>query len=194
MIAAAFFRQLLQRGNMSTGASRLGRTGVRYGSCMMAAVLIASGATAQVKEDPAAFDRVVKCRSLTADRERLACYDAAIGNLAAAVERKEVAVVTREEVRTAKRSLFGIALPNLKLFGGGDSDEPVQEISSTIRSVGGDGSRYTFALVEGGTWQTTEATRFPPERNDTAVIRRAALGSFLAKFNGARAVRVQRLR
>ena len=157
--------------------------------------MTAAAAGAQTRPASTAFERMVKCRELAADKERLACFDAAAAELTAAVDRKEVAVVSREEVREAKRSLFGITLPNLKLFGGGDGDQTVDEISTAVRSVSEySPGRYTFVLAEGGTWQTVEAARFPPETGDTALIRRAALGSFLAKFSGGRAVRVQRVR
>lgn len=157
-------------------------------------LLAAGPAVAQDVRGSEIYAALERCRGVAPDAERLACFDRAAAVLAAAVNDKQVTVVDREEVRAAKRSLFGIALPELRLFNRGD-DEPVRQIESTIRSVGQTGhGRYSFGLAEGGTWRMLETGGPPaPEPGDKVVIRRAALGSFLAKIGGARAVRVERV-
>jgi len=143
----------------------------------------------------APYAALTRCRSIRADAERLACFDRASATFEAAVANKQVAVVNREDVRAAKRSLFGIVLPDLRLFNDKEDAEPIQQIASTVRSFSSDGlGHHVMTLAEGGTWQTIEPTRFPPAVGDNILIRRAALGSYLANIGGGRAVRVQRLR
>ena len=167
---------------------------MRYVLLGLACLSCAEAALAQGVRASDSYASLVKCRSISDPGERLACFDKSVAALTTAVEGKQVAVVDREEVRAAKRSLFGIALPEIRLFDN-DSSEPIQQIESSVRLVGSAGpGRYSFGLADGGTWRMLEGSGRAPEKGEKVVIRRAALGSYLAKIGGGRAVRVERVR
>ena len=153
---------------------------------------------------PAVVQKLLECRSISDTAQRLACLDTGVAALADAVEKRDVVVADREQVKQARRSLFGIALPNLNLFGGGkdedkDDDDALgalQEIEGTLKSARqGPGRNWRFVLDDGSVWVQTDAKMFPrdPRAGMPIRIRRAAVGSFLANIDGQIAVRVRRL-
>jgi hypothetical protein len=149
---------------------------------------------------PEVLNRLTACRSITDNGERLACYDRQVAALETAEASREIAVVDRTQIRRARRSLFGLRLPDLGIFGD-DTDQSedgaaVNEINSTIQAItsGADG-RVHYVLVEGGTWVQTEGRRGQPARvGQTIRIRRGPLGSFVATINDRAGVRVMRIR
>jgi hypothetical protein len=80
-----------------------------------------------VSAQTSAADNVIqsfqRCRSITTVEARLECFDKAASVLGNAVKNKEITIVDRQEVRQARRSLFGFTIPRLSLFGGDDRDE-----------------------------------------------------------------------
>ena len=169
-----------------------------------AAALAASAAAAQkVPEGSPFITSVTACQGIADPAQRLACYDASVAKLKTATEQREVVVVDKEQVRKTRRSLFGFSFPDLPaIFGGGDgkgeeADEPeFRQIESTIVNVGtrGDG-KWIMVLPDGATWQYAEISRYvEPERGDKILIKKAALGGFMANIDGQRAVRVERIR
>ena len=153
-----------------------------------------SPAAGPLDAPPAAFVRAVQCRGIADPQERLACYDREVAVLAEAVRSSEIRVVDRQQVRRARRSLFGLALPDLNIFGGDDEDGS-SEINTRIRSAVQTGDRrWLFVLEDGARWLQLDNIRITPDplAGHTIRIRRAAMGSFLANVNGQRAVRVRR--
>jgi hypothetical protein len=104
----------------------------------------------------------------------------------------ELVVTDRATVREAKKGLFGLALPSLKLFGGG-KDEEVTEIESKIAAIrmASDGFP-TFTLDDGARWKQTDGRNTYPKPGQKIRIRKAALGSYIASINGQPGVRVVR--
>ncbi len=108
-------------------------------------------------ERPEVLNQLTACRAVRDNAERLACYDRQVAALETAEAAREIAVVDRTQIRRARRSLFGLRLPDLGIFGDDvDSSEDgaaVNEINSTIQAVtsGADG-RVHYILAEGGTW------------------------------------------
>lgn len=151
-------------------------------------------------ERPEVINRITACRSITASAERLACFDREVGALEAAAAAREIAVVDREQVRRARRSLFGLRLPDLGIFGDDDADDgddsaAVREITSTISSFGmGADGRMAFVLADGGVWVQTDGRRQRPKAGDPIRIRRGPLGSFIASIDERAGVRVIRQR
>lgn len=164
------------------------------------ALLLAAPAAAQTPQapsregPPAAFTRAVQCRSIADPQERLACYDREVAAMAAAEAASEIRVVDRQQVRNTRRTLFGLTLPDINIFGG-DSDDPMNEINGTIRSVTQlpDG-KWAFTLEDGARWVQIDSREFSsyPRAGHTVRIRRAAMGSFLANINRQVAIRVRR--
>ena len=70
---------------------------------------------------PEIFRKLIDCRTVTENVARLACYDAQVAKLDEAESRNELVVVDKEQVRKARKGLFGLTLPDLGgVFGGGD--------------------------------------------------------------------------
>ena len=120
-------------------------------------------------------------------------YLRTLGEDCAVLDARDVLVVDRATARSTKRSLFGMALPRIKLFGDND-DEEIEQIESSIASAydAKDGLSV-FVLADGARWKQTEGRYTFPKAGQPIVIRRAALGSFFAKVDNQAAVRVIRL-
>ena len=167
------------------------------------AVLIATalaGTASAAKKDapppiPPVFNRVVACAAIADPAARLACYDKEVPAMSAAQKSGDLVAMDKQQVRKTRRSLFGLALPDLGIFGD-DSDAAVSSIETKLKSVryGPDG-KYIVELVEGGRWAVLESRTFivDPAPGQPVKVRRAALGSYLMNINNQIAVRVRRI-
>ena len=151
------------------------------------------------QEQPELFQALVRCRAITEDMARLQCFDAASAALAQAAERRELVVVSREQVRESRRRLFGLALPRLPIFGGGDDGRPDEEeidhIESTVASASQDGyGHWAVRLADGSLWVQTDNNMLAlrPRPGQTVVVQRAALGSYMMRVNRQPGIRVRR--
>jgi hypothetical protein len=142
------------------------------------------------------------CRAITAAEARLACFDKATAALEAAVTAKDVRIVDRQEIRKARRSLFGFTIPKVALFGGGDGDEPEKddedaftEINTTVASARAvENGRVEIRLVgEDAVWRTTDPMNWPPKAGAKIRIRKGTLGNYFMAVDG-RSVRGMRIR
>ncbi|CAH0351920.1 hypothetical protein BH11PSE5_BH11PSE5_11220 [soil metagenome] len=146
---------------------------------------------------PEIFSRLLDCRTVATESARLACYDKEVAAMDQAAKDDEVVVLDKEGLRKTRRSLFGFSLPNLP-FLGGDGDEGKRSESSLIeakiaavQSLGN--GRYALKLDDGALWQTTEELfNRVPKVDMPIVIKRAAMGSFMATIGG-RGVRIKRV-
>lgn len=158
-------------------------------------LLLAMPASAQDAPRPAALQALTACRALTSDAERLACFDRAAAELDASVERKEVVVLDKQEVKKTRRSLFGFSLPKLRLFGNDrDQDEAeeaeFQEITTTVKSLRRlRTGQWQFTIEDGAVWQTTESPSFQPGIGETVTIKKGLLGSYFIRFGKSRPVK-----
>ena len=147
----------------------------------------ASGAVASLR----------RCQAIAVDAERLRCFDAAAAALVTSVERKDVIVTDRQEIRRTKRSLFGFSLPRIGPFSQQPDErdaEGVAKLTGPLKSVGVlRGGLLRFVVEEGAVWETTEMVPFPPKVGSEATIRRAALGSYLVRFSSGRTFRARRV-
>lgn len=161
-------------------------------------ITVAPLAAAQDSGAPALVEQLARCLAIKADAERLACHDRAARALVDASRTREVVVVDKEEVRKTRRSLFGFALPKVKLFGndgpdqGGDAMDRIEAKITGVRNIGY--GKYRLTLDDGAVWSTTEAWRgaIMPEAGDTLYIKRASLGSYLVEIKGGRSIRAVR--
>lgn len=166
----------------------------------MAIFTFATSAVAQDSADRFALPPVVKdlidCRSIADPAQRLVCYDQRTDGLAQAHRSGEIIVADRKEVREERRGLFGISLPKLKIFGGEDGGEEPSSFEGVIKTVSGSRTAVVLELETGGTWAQTDRryAGFVPVPGQKITIRRAALGSYMARVEnkgGFRAKRVQ---
>ncbi len=160
------------------------------------ALLMTTGVVAAETAIPPVVSDVMKCRAESDDGKRLACYDKAAGVLATATDKGDIAVVTREEVRKTRRSLFGFTLPKLPFFSGDDSakEEEPDEVETTVKSArqNRDGN-YTVTVADDAVWRTTEPLRKMPKPGDKVKIKKAAMGSYFFSVGGLRGVRAMRV-
>ncbi|MEA3002088.1 MAG: hypothetical protein QOH81_876 [Sphingomonadales bacterium] len=173
---------------------------MRYG--LMAAGLIVAAAAAAARPAapaparPEAFEALVKCRAIAEDAARLRCFDQASGALEQAAARRDVVIIDRAQVRQTKRTLFGLELPRLPFFGGGDDKaEEVTQIDGVIGSAFQNGNgKWVVRLEEGGTWAQTDDSPVAiwPKAGQKVVIKRAAMGSYMMRINGQPGVRAKR--
>jgi len=148
---------------------------------------------------PPAMQRLVECRAITEATARLSCFDTAAAGLQSSVEQRDVLVVDREQVRSARRSLFGLTLPRLGIFGGGDDatreEEEFSQIDTTVQSASMRDYAWSLVLADGARWQQIDSRPLAvaPRSGTPIVIRRAALGSFIARVGGQPGIRVRRV-
>lgn len=143
-----------------------------------------------------AVTAVIACQQIAEGARRLACFDTAAGHLSQARERRDIVVLDRKEVQATRRSLFGFSLPKIKLFGGTDDGEgELRQLEGKVAGVSAAGSsRWTITMDDGTRWLTTEGDEgYPPRPGETAVIKKAALGSYAASFNKRRSLKVRRV-
>ena len=144
-------------------------------------------------ETPAQIQRLMACRAITAQDQRLACFDRETAAMDQAIASKNLVVVDKEKARAAGRSLFGFSIPSFGgLFGGG---EEIQQIESTIRSTGrnADGG-WILTLADGSVWsQTDDWPGLDPRPGKKVTVNRAALGSFRLTIQGQTGIKVKRI-
>lgn len=165
-----------------------------------AAALFALAAPVVVAKDkdentapPPVFQAVLDCKSVSDSAARLSCYDKTVESMAAASREKELVVADRETMKEARKGLFGLGLPKLKLFGGGDSEE-VTEIESTIAGFrSATDGLLVFTLADGARWKQTDGRAQYPKAGDKIKIRKGALGSFIANINDKTGFKVIRV-
>lgn len=140
-------------------------------------------------------DAIARCLPIADASARLSCLDAGARALVAGIDRHEVTIVRREEVRRARRDLFGIAgdpgdaLP-------GAAAERIDTLDTAVASaVRGGNDRWVIRLAQGGRWETTDAwiVGRDPRPGTPVSIRRGSLGSYVMKVGGERTVRVRRI-
>ena len=138
------------------------------------------------------------CRQIPDPAQRVACYDAASNALVQATTSGQVRVVDRNEVRRARRSLFGFSLPRLPWFSGDDSqNDPDDRLDSTIKSawlmknVG----RYRIVLADNAVWETTESkvNWIAPRPGQKITILKGVLGNYFLRVDGQVGIRGRRL-
>lgn len=166
---------------------------------MVALGAVALGATsvavaAPEPDRPVVVEQVYKCRDIADSAARLACYDAAVVQMADAEQRRDILFADRAQVNKTKKGLFGLNLSNLNIFGGDDDKDEVNDITATIVSVGRVDRRWVLVLDDGARWSQADTKTLPrnPKSGMEVKIRKAALGSYLANVDGMNAMRVKR--
>ena len=155
----------------------------------------AAGKTQESAAKPAAFEALVRCRSIADSAARLACFDAAAATLEEAANKRELLLVDRQQARETKRGLFGLNLPNLGIFDGGDDDkDEIKSIESTVTRAEMFGGAWVVSLADGSVWRQTDGNvlAIPPRSGHKVKVSKAALGSYMMRVNNQPALRVKR--
>lgn len=174
----------------------------RWHRFLLAALAAGASAAAAAKTPPAGSPLVgalEACRTITADAQRLACYDRASAALVEATAKGDVQVVDRSQLREARRSLFGFSMPKLPFFTGDRSvEDDKDELETTITWVKAvPYGRFQFGIAEGNAvWETLEtppSSFSDPRKGQPVVIKRGPLGSYFVRVNGQRGVKGKRV-
>lgn len=164
-----------------------------------AALLIVSANAAVAAEEPVKLPSQISalqtCRLKADPVERLACYDKAVDVISAATQSRDLVVIDKAEVKSARKGLFGFTLPRIPFLSGrpGDPDDEAdfRELNTTVISAQRWNRVYwRFSVQGGGIWETTEDARGfnDPKQGAAVLIERGTLGAFYAKVGkGARA-------
>lgn len=172
-------------------------------SYLAALLILVSGATFAAGPEggelasPEAYSDLVQCRSIAEDSARLSCLDAAVARLDAARQKRDIVIVDRQQIRKTKRTLFGLPIPRLDIFGGGDDEQDeIKELAGVIRAVGNNADgRWTVRLQDGARWEQIDdrILGLPPKAGDKVLIKRASMGSFMMQVRGQPGMRVRRV-
>lgn len=143
---------------------------------------------------PPQLQRLLACRGMSDGAARLACFDREAGVTAQGFASGDLVAADREKIRSSKRTLFGLPIPNLGLFG--DDGNDVKQVEGVLAGTGfnRDGG-YTFRLEDGARWSQTDSKpiALAPRRGDKVVVKRGAMGSYFLSVKGRPGVKVERL-
>lgn len=165
-----------------------------------AALCCAPQAQAATDSSERVLRSLTQCRAIGDTAAKLACFEKATATLEASVKARDVTIVDRQDIRKAKRSLFGFTLPKIDLFGGTERDtdktDEFIEINTTVASARTSANgRAEIRLADEGdaVWQTTDPIAFLPRAGAKIRIRQGTLGNYFLFVDG-RSYRGTRLR
>lgn len=140
------------------------------------------------------------CRGVADNAQRLACYDKAAAALDAAQKSEDVVIVDRQEVKKARKGLFGFNLPRIGFLAGRDgnaedqADE--QQLDDTVaKAQPVPYGKWRITLTSGGVWETLEIdSRFTDPRPGAAVhLSKGLIGSYFLQVGKGRAIKARRV-
>lgn len=159
------------------------------------AVLVApSGASAQAGSTKA-FDQLIACRQITDPAQRLACFDRESAAVETAARDRNIVVVDREAIDNTRRATFGLALPTGTVVDEDGKTPPIERVEAKVRTASQVGyGKWVIELDNGARWIQVDSRELSrnPKAGQPVVIRRAAMGSYLANIDGQIAIRVKR--
>ena len=178
---------------------------LRISGLSVSVLLTVAAGAAQAQEAPSPLAPLYDCTALSAEAERLACFDRTVADLRAKESSRDIVAIDAETAQDIQTDGFGFRLPSLpKLalpkLGGGDADR----VAIPIASVTQTGRNAVFTLENGQVWRQTDndRKRIPKSRTGEPIIahiRSAAFDSFLmsVEVDGkmrAKGMRVKRVR
>ena len=114
-----------------------------------------------------------------------------------AADRRDLVVVDKTQVREARKSLFGLTMPDFGLFGGNDEgEEELKQIEGVLTNVGSNrDGYYTFRLADGARWSQIDGKPIAvaAKAGHKVVVKRGSLGSYMMSVAGQPGVKVQRV-
>lgn len=143
---------------------------------------------------PVLFQNMLDCRKIESAEKRLECFDAKVAALDEAQSKEEIIVTDREAIKEAKRGLFGLNLPKLRILGK-EGDTQLEEIAATIKFARQDSSgKWTFVIEDGAKWVQVDSRQLArdPREGMSVKIRNASLGTFFVNIDKQTAIRMKR--
>lgn len=159
--------------------------------------IVTSAAIARDKDKlqpvPQIFQDLVDCKVIAEPEQRLACYDERVTRVADAQKANELQVVDKAQIKEAKRGLFGLSLPDIKIFGG--NDDEISNITSKVISVSQGADGWVLEIEDGATWVQTDGVPLgrTPKVGDAIEIKKGVLGSFKARVANGVSFKAKRI-
>lgn len=147
-----------------------------------------------------AVAKVTECRNIASDAARLSCYDQAVAALDNAVSHHDLTVIDKEDVHRARRSLFGLTMPNLTVFGMGNKQEEAYApdlvmLDTTVRAVRPVSyGKWDMETEEHAVWRNVDLLDFAPTVGEKMHMKKGVLGSYFLKLGSDRAIKAERIR
>lgn len=164
---------------------------------LVALAALAWPAPASPKDEVRApqLQKLVDCKSIADPAGRLACYDREVAAIDSAERSRELVVVEKEQVRRARRTLFGLPLPRIDLLAGERDGDELRQIEGKVASARQNPQGWRITLDDGSSWQQTDGkTLFrDPRPGDAVTVSRGTLGSFFLKVGNIPPVKVKRV-
>lgn len=181
------------------------RRRVLHKSCLAALIAMsfaAQPALARDEEGPALpplYQKLIDCRAVSDQAARLECYDRQTSALDEATRKREIVISDRNNLKAARRGLFGFAAPIGRLmgFGGDDNDaEQIKEVESKVAGVRHASAGWRLDLEDGSTWEQNDTRDFvlSPKIGNSAKISRGVLGTYFVSVEGQRAIKMRRVK
>ena len=172
-------------------------TTIAVALAVFVAPAIALGAKPGAKPSvtPAVVERLLDCRKLAGDAERLACYDKASAAMESATANGDLVALDREQRRAARRQAFGFVLPTLSFLERGEKVEEANHIAATAVDVGRNAlGKWVVTLDDGAVWVQVEAVELGrrPHKGSKVVISKGLLGAFFMTIDGEGAGKAKR--
>lgn len=166
----------------------------------LTAAVTAAGGVAASKEkgvgEPPVVQRLLDCRKLSGDAERLACYDKTAAEMESATASGDLVSIDRAQRRAARRQAFGFALPTLSFLEHGEKSGELSHVTATVKNAyrGAEGE-WVVELDDGATWRQTEAQEIgrTPRPGSKVEISKGMLGSFFMTIDGQGAGKAKRI-
>jgi hypothetical protein len=162
--------------------------------------LFSVGATAADKDlkKPARADvlqKLINCRAIPNDAERLACYEAQTAKIDDAEAKRDLVIIDRDQATKARKEGFGLPARPLVVGTPPSLGEGVSDVTAKIRTAKLlSTKRWLIVLDDGARWYQAESkTIRDPKPGQSVRIRKASLGGFLANIDGQPATRVRRI-
>jgi hypothetical protein len=174
-------------------------------SVATAAALIALAATPLIAKDKRkapevgraqALQDLARCRTITDDQARLACFDKAAATFDEAEKAGDIVVVDKAQAGEVKRQAFGLNLNGaLGIFDKGIHAEKVDSVTLTVAEAHQDGNgKWIITTSEGQIWRQIDSDPLDdtPRKGEEAVVSQGSLGSFFIKVGHDRSIRAHR--
>ncbi len=147
-----------------------------------------------------AVAKVTECRNVASDAARLSCYDQAVAALDNAVSHHDLTVIDKEDVHRARRSLFGLTMPNLTVFGIGNKQDEAHTpdlvmLDTTVRTVRlVSYGKWDMETEEHAVWRNVDLLDSAPKAGEKMHLKKGVLGSYFLKLGSDRPVKAERIR
>lgn len=141
------------------------------------------------------LQKLINCRAIPSDAERLACYETQTAKIDDAEANRDLVVIDRDQATKSRKESFGLPARPLIVGAAPALGEGVTDVTSKIRTAKQlNSKRWLFVLEDGARWYQAELKSLrDPKPGQSIRIRKASLGGFLANIDGQPATRVRRL-